>query len=203
MAPSPATSCSPIPPRRPPISLLQNQVGRLAIAIGTRPRRLTNSPGKPPPDEVLAHLPGSPTIHKAIPKHPPVNARLPARVPKEWLDMSNQFGGCASPKNYGRAVREIQKRHPATVCRKINIGHRHRLAFTAAAVRGAARIGQLRTPATSTSRPVGYMEEGLAFDSVTRQFWCAGQAASIKQRREHPLGLRPALALPDRRLRSM
>jgi len=110
-----------------PISLPKPRSTPLAIAIGTKPRRLQISPASPPA-KCCAISRGSPRL-QGHPQHPPGDATAPARS-QGMAGHDQPFGG-AIPETYGVPVEEIQN-GIRNVVRQDQHRHRQPPAFTAA-----------------------------------------------------------------------
>jgi len=151
----------------------QTQVDALAVAIGTSHGAYKFT--RKPTGEILA-----------ISRIEEINRRLPnthlvmhgsSSVPKEWIDMINQYGG-EIPETYGVPVEEIQKGIKSGV-RKVNIDTDNRLAITAAFREAAAKDPSNFDPRHFTKPSIKYMKQVCA--DRYQAFGTAGNGTKIEQ----------------------
>ncbi|MGB0562020.1 MAG: class II fructose-bisphosphate aldolase [Spirulinaceae cyanobacterium] len=151
----------------------RTQVDALALAIGTSHGAYKFT--RKPTGEILA-ISRIEEIHSRLP-----NTHLvmhgSSSVPKEWIDMINEFGG-AIPETFGVPVEEIQKGIKSGV-RKVNIDTDNRLAITAAIREAAAKDPKNFDPRHFLKPSIKYMKQVCA-DRYTA-FGTAGNADKIKQ----------------------
>jgi fructose-bisphosphate aldolase class II len=148
------------------------KVDALAIAIGTSHGAYKFK--RPPTGEVLA-IERIKQIHQRLP-----NTHLvmhgSSSVPKEWLDVINQYGG-DMPETYGVPIAEIQHGIKYGV-RKINIDTDLRLAATGAIRRYLSLHKQEFDPRKYNSEAIAAMKSICV--ARYQQFGTAGQASKIK-----------------------
>ncbi|NEO83343.1 MAG: fructose-bisphosphate aldolase class II [Spirulina sp. SIO3F2] len=151
----------------------RTQVDALALAIGTSHGAYKFT--RKPTGEILA-ISRIEEIHSRLP-----NTHLvmhgSSSVPKEWIDMINEFGG-AIPETFGVPVEEIQKGIKSGV-RKVNIDTDNRLAITAAIREAAAKDPKNFDPRHFLKPSIKYMKQVCAERYIA--FGTAGNADKIKQ----------------------
>ena len=151
----------------------RTQVDALALAIGTSHGAYKFT--RKPTGEILA-ISRIEEIHRRLP-----NTHLvmhgSSSVPKEWIDMINEFGG-EIPETYGVPVEEIQKGIKSGV-RKVNIDTDNRLAITAAIREAAFKDPSNFDPRHFLKPSIAYMKQVCA--DRYEAFGTAGHASSIKQ----------------------
>ncbi len=151
----------------------RTQVDALAVAIGTSHGAYKFS--RKPTGEILA-ISRIEEIHAKLP-----NTHLvmhgSSSVPKEWIDMINQYGGSIR-ETYGVPIEEIQKGIKSGV-RKVNIDTDNRLAITAAIREAAAKDPSNFDPRHFLKPSIKYMKQ-VCMERY-QQFWTAGNASKIKQ----------------------
>ncbi|HIK36781.1 MAG: fructose-bisphosphate aldolase class II [Geminocystis sp.] len=151
----------------------RTQVDALAVAIGTSHGAYKFS--RKPTGEILA-ISRIEEIHAKLP-----NTHLvmhgSSSVPKEWIDMINQYGGNIR-ETYGVPIEEIQKGIKSGV-RKVNIDTDNRLAITAAIREAAAKDPSNFDPRHFLKPSIKYMKQ-VCMERY-QQFWTAGNASKIKQ----------------------
>lgn len=151
----------------------RTQVDALALAIGTSHGAYKFT--RKPTGEILS-ISRIEEIHRRLP-----NTHLvmhgSSSVPKEWIDMINEFGG-KIPETYGVPVEEIQKGIKSGV-RKVNIDTDNRLAITAAIREAAQKDPSNFDPRHFLKPSIKYMQQVCA--DRYQAFGTAGHATSIKQ----------------------
>ena len=151
----------------------RTQVDALALAIGTSHGAYKFT--RKPTGEILA-ISRIEEIHRRLP-----NTHLvmhgSSSVPKEWIDMINEFGG-EIPETYGVPVEEIIKGIKSGV-RKVNIDTDNRLAITAAIREAAQKDPSNFDPRHFLKPSIKYMKQVCA--ERYEAFGTAGNATKIEQ----------------------
>ena len=151
----------------------RTQVDALALAIGTSHGAYKFT--RKPTGEILA-ISRIEEIHRRLP-----NTHLvmhgSSSVPKEWIDMINEFGG-EIPETYGVPVEEIIKGIKSGV-RKVNIDTDNRLAITAAIREAAQKDPSNFDPRHFLKPSIKYMKQVCA--ERYEAFGTAGKATKIEQ----------------------